>query len=412
MSNRLQRSAVQLSILIKAYGIADEADRATDVLKGVLESSDAALDAHVFITLINTWAESSQPDAIDQAAAVLRLMEEHPKCRELGIRPTTVAYCALLKCIAKSNRKDAGKKAEGILNEMEQRYQEGDEGVKPNELVFNLAIKANLQTDDLDSVDALLARMEKSGTKPSRRTYNNILEHWNAVGTVAAAEWAEQVLSHMKHMATTKSPNLSPDCYSYSIAMNTWSKSGDPSSSERMWKIYEQMLAENVEPNVVTYTTLIRHLSSSQKRELLQRADSLLTGMENSKHPDNKADHRQYAPVIKGWLSIGNADQATRVLVRSIKAYANSKNLDAKPNVVMIDMVIQGWIKNGDLVRATVLLDKMQELHDANILPEGPDERTYQTLLSAWNNSLHPKKEENMAKLNEKIAALRFGNGS
>lgn len=407
MSNRLNKSAYQLGILIKAFGKADKAEQATTAVREVLESSDTNLDTEVFISLLNAWAESSRPDSVDQAFSIFRIMDEHPKCRELGIRPTTGAFCALLGCLANSNRKDAGQRAEMILNDFEQRHKAGDDSLRPNERAFTLAIEACLQAEDHERVNALLTRMEKSDIIISRKTYISILKYWSAFGSSAAAEYAERILLHMKHLAAAKGPLLTPDVYAYTLTLDAWTKSGDPSSYERIWKIYKQMIEENVEPNLVTFNSLIRHFSLSNDRQLVQRADSVLTSMENSKRPKIQPDQGHYYPVIKGYLSLGDADSATRVFVRSIQTYIKTKNPEAKPNSIIIDVVMQGWIKHDDLARGTALLDKMQELHEAKLLPDGPDERAYQTLLWAWKRSKLPEKRENIAKLEKRVAAFK-----
>ena len=98
MSQRLQLDSVQLSILIKSLGKADKADRATAILKGMLGGeSRVKPDAHIFILLVNAWAKSSQPYSLAQAYFVIQLMNEDLKCIQLGIRPDTVTFSALLK---------------------------------------------------------------------------------------------------------------------------------------------------------------------------------------------------------------------------------------------------------------------------------------------------------------------------
>jgi len=208
----------------------------------------------------------------------------------------------------------------------------------------------------------------------------------------------------MKQLAKNKNPGLKPGVYSYDIVMNAWAKSDHSESGERMWRLYEQMRENNVEPTIVTFNTLITFLAKSKEREVLQRADSLLQSMEESKHSDIQPDYRHFVPVIKGWLSIGDVDGATRVLFRQVQTYIDSKNAAAEPNAPIIDMVMQGWIKAGDLDRATSLIAKVQELKDSNVLPDGPDSRTYSSLLRAWVRSMHLEKDVNIQKLKDILA--------
>jgi len=406
MSQSQQLDTVQLDILLKSLGQADRADRATAILKKVLSDSKVDPTTETFGTLMNAWAESSQPDAVDQAFAVLRLMNENPKCIQLGVRPNVIIFNSLLKAFAKSNSEDAGNKAVEILDEMVRRYRAGDNNAKPSQTSFNIAIKTCLQVGDVERAELVMGRMEKSDAPPNIRTYSEILNHWSKVGTPEAAERAEQILMHMKQLAKMKNPDLKPNAFSYTIVMNAWAKSDHSESGERMWRLYEQMRENNVEPSFVTYTTLITFLAKSKARLQIERADFLLQCMEKNKRVDFQPDHRQFAPVIKGWLSIGNVENATRVLIHSVDQYLDTKSIGVAPNAVIIDMVMQGWVKAGELDRATLLLEKMQELKDSKLLPEGPNVRTYKFLLGAWRRSRHPDKPANMQKLKARIAVL------
>jgi pentatricopeptide repeat protein len=279
--------------------------------------------------------------------------------------------------------------------------------VKPNVIVYSLAIKLCLQAEDTESAQTLMDRMEKSGTPPNVRTYSAILNHWSKAGTPEAAERAEQILMHMKQLAKTKNPGLKPGVFSFNIAMNAWAKSGHSESGQRMWRLYEEMKAEKIEPDFVTYTTLITFFSKSKERKMIQQADFLLQCVEKSKRPDLQPDYRHYVPVIKGWLSIGDVHNATGVLQRSVNKYLDTKGTEVAPNAIIIDVVMQGWIKAGNLQQATALVENMQDLRDNKKLPEGPDLRSYTVLLEAWKKSKHPESATHFQKIESEIKTLR-----
>jgi hypothetical protein len=124
--------------------------------------------------------------------------------------------------------------------------------------------------------------------------------------------------------------------------------------------------------------------------------------MENSKRSDIQPDFRQYVPVIRAWASINDLESATRVLMRFVKAPGSC------PNPGIIDFVISRWIKAGNLRHATSLANNLQALNDANLLPQGPESRTYLSLLEAWKRSIHPEKALNIQKLKAKLATLDY----
>jgi pentatricopeptide repeat protein len=399
---------VEYGVLIKAYGNAGKFNRATEVLQQLLLESRVPPVVDLFTSLIDAWADSSQPDAAEQAFAIMRMMEEDEKCVELGVRPNVVTFSALLKCLAASTSSDACIKAEAVLDDMEGRYCAGDTRAKPNQISYTLAMKACFRAGDLARADAIMRRMEASDTPPDLRTYSGILQHYSQLGTPATAERTEQILAYMKELAKTN-PLLQPNVFAYTIVLNAWAGSGDPNATNRMWKVYEQIKSDGVQMDTVFYDSLLNYLSKSRKRVALQRAVLLLQEMENGKRSDLLPNSRQYTAVINGFINAGDMENATLVLLRSVEAYVNSKNDGAKPFPSTFHLLTMAWIKSGNLVKATLLLEKMQELHETKRLPMGPDLGTFYTLLSCWGQSSHPKKDLYKTKMESKIAALQHG---
>jgi pentatricopeptide repeat protein len=395
--------AVKYRVLFKAYAMSKRADRATELFHRMLQESRVAPDVGLFNSLISAWAESSQPDAVEQAFEIMRLMQENEKCLELGVRPDVKTFGALLKCLAASRRSDAGKRAENILDDMEGRSRAGDPYMKPSEVVYNLAVKACFQAGDLERAEVILKRMENSDTPPNLRTYNDILQHYSQIGTPASAERTDQILTYMKDLAKSTA-SLMPDEISYNIVLAAWARSHDPDAANRMWKIYERSVLDQIKLDTVGYSTLIACLAKSRKLEHIQRADLLLQSMEKSNRLDLQPDMRHFTPVIKGFVDVGDPESATRILMRIAEAYMEGKNNGAKPMPTHFHLVTKAWINGGDLEKATLVLEEMQYLRDTNCLPEGPDLRTYQALQAAWRESTHPNKEVHTLKIRAKIA--------
>jgi hypothetical protein len=206
----------------------------------------------------------------------------------------------------------------------------------------------------------------------------------------------------MNQLASSDKPALKPDVYCYNIVMNAWSKTRHTDSGMRMWMLYEQMKKDNVAADSTTYTTLISFFAVSKDQIQLQRATFLLQCMEENEQPELRPDFRHFVPIIKGWLSTGNVDTATKVLMR----FANTSNSAVYPHPSIIDMVMHQWLQVGDLETATSLIYKFGELKDANDLPKGPHSQSYKSLLEAWNMSKHPEKSVNIQKLQNGLATL------
>lgn len=398
---------VRCGVLIKAYGNCDRADRATDIVHHFLKPDNTvAPNIDIFTSLIDAWAESSRGDAVEQACAVIKLMEENERCRSLGIRPCVVTFSALLKCISESKAASTAsdiscQHVESILDTMESRYMAGETNVKPNQISYTLAMKTCFRAGNLAKADAIMKRMEQSDTPPDIRTYSEILQHYSQMATPAAAKRTEQILSYMTELSRSM-PSLKPNMYSYSIAMNAWALSGDPDSANRMWKIFERTKQEGLAMDIVFSTALITFLSKIKQRKAMQRAWSVLQEIENGTvHADHRPNARQYMAVIQGFVQAGDAENATLVLLRLVEVYVNSgvpnankstlprddidfafdnnnttqswgnsipeqkkKSHDSgyEPRPSMFHAVALAWIRKGNLIKATALLDKMVEL--------------------------------------------------
>lgn len=402
---RVEPDITKYELMIKAYGKSDNADQATRAVHAILSDARIQPGIRVFTSLLNALAECSRRDVVEEAFAVVRLLEENPRCVDLGIRPDVPFFHALLKCLSASNSSDVGSRSEAVLDDMGSRFLAGDIHTKPNAFTFTLAIKACLHAGDLGRADAIMKRMEKSDTPPNVRTYNNILQHYSQLGTPAAAERTEQILAYMKDLSTSNT-SVQPDVVSYNIALAGWARSGASDSAGRMWTIYEQMMADKINPSMSSYNTMITFFARSNKKNVLAKAKYLLQEMTNSNQLDVRPDYRHFNPVLNGFLRINDAANATELLVRYIDVYTKYNNEVTKPNLCFFDEVTKAWMRAGDLAKATSFLEKIQQLHDTKLLPEGPNHETYRALLVAWTRSSHPDKNVYATKLYAKLASF------
>ena len=105
----------------------------------------------------------------------------------------------------------------------------------------------------------------------------SIQKFWLSKGGEEGAVQSESILSHLK---TLWQCNNRPDAISYNLAIEGWAKSGAPDLAKRMWKIYEDMIRDEVKPIQCTMGRLISHLVKTKQRAMVERADTLLKYME------------------------------------------------------------------------------------------------------------------------------------
>lgn len=273
---------------------------------------------------------------------------------------------------------------------MEQLASDGQLNVSPDVITWNLVLKACIKTGDANLVSEMVEHMEKSKAVLEIKTYTEVLKFFSNQRKLSAANRAEQILAGMQNIAATRQPDIKPDVICYHVVMTAYENCG---SAERMWFLYEQMISNNILPDLHIYTTLIVAFSRSLSREYLVRANHLLQEMEQHSSSLVRPDFRHYVAVIRGWIRFGEVDRATDVLMQSVDAYLMGRKHNILPRDWVILLILKSWIRRGDLLRATSLLNKLEELCSAG-LPSPPSKRCYATVIEAWEKSKLPEKTE------------------
>jgi pentatricopeptide repeat protein len=405
-SKKQQLTREQYTILMKSYAKNGMASRAPSIIDVMLETEHAKPDTFSFNVAINALAESPRKDAFEKAYALFRRMEDDPLCAELGIQPDSWTYTALLKCLASKARFMEGyvTTAEEIFHEMQCRCQAGDKNIMINDVAYTLMIKIYLRAGESKKAEEVINNLKS----PSERVYTDIIAYWAKEGTIEAAQQAVALLLRMKNRAKAGMANVQPSLWTYSLVIGAFANCKDPEAAKRVWSLVEDMKLEDVEMNSVIYTQLISYFCSSPaERHLLVKADLLLKQMEESKNPNLRPDYRHFSIVKKGWLEIGDIDEAEDILLRWIESTVQANHQTGTVKLVHIESIIMAWVQAGDLVRATRLLFQLDEMSCLRKIKEGPGLSIHTTLLQNWEDSLNQKKHKYIPRLKLKIADLQ-----
>lgn len=285
--------------------------------------------------------------------------------------------------------------------------------MKPKTITYGMAIKCCMNSKDYKLAEEIVERMENTDTPANIRIYTEcFLNYWakQSSDNPDAAIRAEEILDRLRQASKPNDhdPNLVPNVYSYNSVMKAWACTGLPNAAEQMWNIYRRMTREDkVQPNNVTFTTLINFFTGSNERSLIQRAESLLNVMETSLNPRVKPDHRHYESIIEAWINIGEPTSARRVLGFRINSFVASKNKEAIPTRKNYDQVMHAFLKAGNLHEATMFINKIQGLKDEQLVPDGPSLHSYEALLAAWKESpSHPSTDRNIEKIEAVMAKI------
>jgi hypothetical protein len=301
-SPNFREDPAKATVFITSCSRMNQPAKATAVLKQLIRNETVPLSIRSFNATMDAWASSTSIDAVEQCYAILRILDENPRCRKEGIRPDRITYNTLLKCLSLSSiRKDAGERAQEILNMMkkaasEQRSEEEKEAsLLPDELSWNLAIKSCYQCGDEARAEAILRDMVDSDTPPTDRTYLGILHYFCSLETMDGLQKAELVLEHMKKLGETEKRSLAPNKYCYNILICGWAKSNSTRSFDRVWTLYDEITREKIEIDMAIYNTLINFYAKLDSDTMIERADRVLQDMEGKVgiYPD----FRHFVPV-------------------------------------------------------------------------------------------------------------------
>jgi Pentatricopeptide repeat domain len=400
-SEMQQPDAVQYGIMIKAYGNCNLANISEQILFSMLNDDRIEPTVAAFNTLMNAWAISTVPDAIDRTYNVIRIMLDHPKCIQVGLQPDTVSYTTILKCLASSKTPDSARRAEEIITEMERCYEDGNQQLKPNATSYISAMKVCFNVHDFTRAESILYRMEKqSDIVLTTRIYNDIIHQYTVIGTTESALQAEKILFHMAQLSKEAKPSLKPSERLFAKVLETWQKSGSIETLERMWKLCEYLVLNEYEISGRSYNTLIPFFAKSSNASYIEKADHLLQIMESNykQHRDStkQPDYRHYVPLLTGYLSVQDVANATQILIRQAESCIDELDPTKKGSISPIQpsylYITRAWIQAGQPEQAALIMDKMQELYNSNHLSNAPCARTYRTLIDAFAASNHPKK--------------------
>jgi pentatricopeptide repeat protein len=297
-------------------------------------------------------------DCADRAIDALKKLLE-----DAHITPTNELFHTVISTLLDSSRSDTIDQCFEVINLMENHDKSQEYGLHPNVTTLGLLLRILSKSDDPQG--------------------------WKR---------AEQMLDKIENICLLgKDPLEAPTEQAYRSVINAYDLTylRNPEAADRVWKLYERMLSDNVEPQAEDYMVIIRAFAKSRDPEKLSKAERLLYTMKQNKRASCVPSQKHFSPLIRAWVSLDN-DRATKLLISAAKAGV----YDAE----ILTMVITEWLNSQDLPRATSLLDEIQTLHDRQFIPQGPDPRLYQAVYHAWLSSYHPDKSNILSKLQERIS--------
>lgn len=215
-------------------------------------------DAVAFAVLAKMFGEAGDYDGIQY---VLKEM------RGLEVKPNVVVYNSLLEAMGKAGKPGL---ARSLFEEMV------EEGLSPNEKTLTALIKiygkARWSKDALE----LWERMRERNWPMDFILYNTLLSMCADLGL---EEEAEELFEDMKRRRS----GPRPDNWSYTAMINIYGSGGKP---ERALEMFDEMINNKIEPNVMSCTCLIQCLA--KVRRVKDAVKAFNTSLERGVRPDDR----------------------------------------------------------------------------------------------------------------------------
>ncbi|KZV75487.1 hypothetical protein PENSPDRAFT_599725 [Peniophora sp. CONT] len=200
------------------------------------------------------------------------------------IEPDTLAYQALITAYLHERRM-----AEAIekLAELEAKLKRtpASPDTPSLEPLFNIILRGYLNSKQHAEALALVERMNRDGPAPTIATYNTLMAHYTEVRDFKSVSWV------LRKMAAE---GLRGDGFTYSTLMRALL--AVVPREEAVQRTLAMMDRQGVEPNVVTYSSIITHILGEHTEGAFLAAMDMLKWME--------ASNRELAPTVITYTSI------------------------------------------------------------------------------------------------------------
>lgn len=240
-----------------------------------------------------------------------------------------------------------------------------------------------------EMVRRMLTLYEKSGNdvdlRPTLQAYNLWIHAIAKSQDANAGQMAEQVLEqmHANHVA--------PDVITYTSIMDAHARSQNPDRAEEvLFQLLEGTMKGKVDGKVglssITCDTILNAWAQQGTYESAQRAQTILLRLEEWQRNDIKPTKVSYATVMNAWAKVGTTEAAEHAELLLTNMLKKSK---VQPDTVVFNAAINAWAASKDAQagkRALGILRKMKTMAKEG-LDSRPDIVTYNTVLSAWSHS-------------------------
>jgi pentatricopeptide repeat protein len=394
-----------------------------------LEVPDAVLPNVVtFNTVIDTWAQSDRGrKGAAKAEEILQLIIHwsQEKSMKGGVLvPDTRSYTMVLNAWARCERReqtgDAAKRAQDILFSMIHSYRDGVD-VKPNLVSFTTCIAAWARCKDENApekaerlLDTLIELYKESGDKdfePTVEAGNAVITAWARAYRLDSTERAILTFEKLKNFAE-------PDQITYNAVLSAYSKAGMGRKATEMLEWMEEISetddGRKLQPDIISYNSVLAALAKDPEAGSNERAEALLERMERLSKSGktyarpNKISFTTVIDAWSRWEIEGQALKAYALVTKMIKKYEAGDH-SMKPDVFVFSVLMKACGRTRGVLKdkhnaLSMAFDAMKVLETTEFGP--PNHIAFLTLMRAVKQLLRhePERAKILASVFERCA--------
>lgn len=266
--------------------------------------------------------------------------------------------------------------------------------VRRNRLSFSTVLKALADLESLPFTKQAHSILQKLVNRerdvrffqPDGHMFASVMAAWANSRHQHAGEFCQQLFNQML-AEVPFDDSLKPTVVHYSALIKAWSWHEELAVS-KVLNVFQKMQEAGIDPNEQAYSTVLRAMARSRRKEGAERAEEILNEMEKRGY----ARRESYASVMYAWAnsSVPEAPERCRALLERVEQmYESNKDPSMRPNSDAYRALVQAWINTeptraGDLGEA--LLQQVENSARVGKC-EYPDAKLFNIVMTAFAKS-------------------------
>ncbi|GKY96882.1 hypothetical protein MPSEU_000647300 [Mayamaea pseudoterrestris] len=383
-------SGKAISMLIDVAVQSDEALLAEQLLRRLLYEQSFAPSTHTLNTVLQGYSNVNQPLKIQQLIQDFQNLE-----LPLDIN----SYNIFLSCLANNQQPDL---AEQYLQDLCR----GVYHVTPNQWTFHAVLHALANSGQPERAEAILARLYDPydwgalNVRPDTTTVNIVLACWARSGSPQAGQRALDWLQELQAWSAAGMMNVEPDVITYGTVIHALCVSGQVEQAETLVQnMYQQYMKQpgdasnshTLVPNVKLLTPIMEGWSKSDAVDRLLRAEQFFEFLKDW------ARYFLEAPLDRAVYNVmmdvyGRCATTDDELGRAEKLLQNMKqSTDHQPNFATYSIFIQLLLRQRRVGRAEELMEEVRVRFKEGDVACRPDERSMNQLIRCFCRAEAPE---------------------